>query len=119
VAVDPGSRELEEFRRGDQGRPLVMFQILRFSEGGRERYLQYAAAAQPILMKLGAQILYAGEAGAPLVGEAWDGIVVTRYPSRSAFLQLLADSEYQALSAQRRAALREAVMLPMDDWPGR
>jgi len=45
--------------------------------------------------------------------------MVIRYPSRSAYVQMLGDPGFRAVADLRRAALREAVFLPMDDWPGR
>ena len=120
--IEPAAADLEAFRKGDDGRPFVLVQLLRFSEGGRDKYLQYSATAQPILRALGAQVLYAGECVKPLVageGQAWDAVVVIRYPSRSAYVQMLGDPGFKALAELRRAALREAVFLPMDDWPAR
>jgi len=120
--IEPAVADLEAFRKGDDGQPFVLVQLLRFSEGGRDKYLQYSATAQPILRALGAQVLYAGECVKPLVageGQAWDAVVVIRYPSRSAFVQMLGDPGFRAIADLRRAALREAVFLPMDDWPGR
>jgi len=79
---------------------------------GREKYLQYSAAAQPIARSFGAQVLYAGECVAPLLaapGQAWDGIVVLRYPSRAAYVSMQRDPKYQAIAHLRREALREAI----------
>ena len=120
--TEPTPADLEKFRKSDDGRPFVLVQLLRFTEGGRDKYLQYSATAQPILRVLGAQVLYAGESVKPLVageGQAWDAVVVIRYPSRSAYVQMLGDPGFRAIADLRRAALREAVFLPMDDWPGR
>jgi uncharacterized protein (DUF1330 family) len=97
----------------------VLFQLLRFVPGGRERYVEYANAVQAILIRVGAQLLYAGEAGPPLIGAGWDGIVITRYPVRSTYVEMLADPEYVKIAPLRRAALREVVIMPTDDWPGR
>jgi uncharacterized protein (DUF1330 family) len=119
AAIEPEASALERFGAADDGRPVVLFQLLRFVEGGRDRYLQYAGAAQPILLRLGAQVLYAGELSPPLVGEAWDGVVVTRYPTRASYLEMLADPEYQKILPLRRAALREALVVPTNDWPAR
>jgi uncharacterized protein (DUF1330 family) len=119
MAIEPDAMQLERFRQGDDGRPVVLFQLLRFAQGGREKYLEYANAAQAILVRLGAQILYAGEAGPPLVGEGWDGIVITRYPTRSAYVEMQSDPEYMKIVPLRRASLREASMVPTNDWPGR
>src|SRR5260370_17211743 len=91
MAIEPSPGELQRFRQADDRKPLVMVQLLRFREGGRERYLEYSAKAQPILGRLGAQVLYAGECTHPLLAEgpAWDGVVIVRYPNRAAYLQLL------------------------------
>jgi len=117
--MDPGPDELERFRAADTGRPFVLVQLLRFNDGGVEKYLRYSASAQAILRPLGAQVLYAGQCRDPLFGEGWDAIVVVRYPSRTTYLEMLADPRYQAIVPLRREALREASLLPMDDWPGR
>jgi uncharacterized protein (DUF1330 family) len=119
MAIDPGADDLARFRAGDSGRPFVLVQLLRFAEGGREKYLQFSAPAQAILRSLDGQVLYAGECVDPLFGEAWDAIVVVRYPSRAAYLEMLEDPNYQSIAHLRREALREAALLPMDDWPGR
>ena len=122
MAVEPGDSELQRFLEDDDGRSLVMVQLLRFAEGGRDRYLEYSRAAQPILARIGAQVLYAGECAEPLLagdGQAWDAIVLVRYPNREAYAGMQADPGYLAIAQLRRAALSEAMLLPMDDWPGR
>jgi len=120
MAIEPGSADLRRFGEGGRG-PLVMVQLLRFAEGGRDRYLEYSAAAQRILTKVGAQVLYGGECTEPLLAPAgnWDAVVLVRYPSRAAYLEMLAHPDYQEIASLRRAALREAMLLPMDDWPAR
>jgi uncharacterized protein (DUF1330 family) len=65
-------------------------------------------------------VLYAGEGTAPLTqGESWDAIVLVRYPNRAAYVDMLAEPDYQTIVHMRREALREAVLLPMNDWPAR
>jgi uncharacterized protein (DUF1330 family) len=120
VAIDPDDADLHRFAEGGEG-PLVMVQLLRFAEGGRDRYLEYAAAAQRILAQVGAQVLYGGECTQPLLATAgnWDAVVLVRYPSRAAYLMMLAQPGYQEIAPLRRAALREAALFPMDDWPAR
>jgi uncharacterized protein (DUF1330 family) len=122
MAIEPSSADLQRFGEGDDGRPLVLVQLLRFAEGGRERYLEYSAAAQRLLARVGAQVLYAGECTEPLLapqGGGWDAVVLVRYPRRAAYLEMLALPEYQEIAPLRRAALREAALLPMNDWPAR
>ena len=121
VLIEPGASDLDRLRQKDDRRPFVLVQLLRFVEGGRDAYVRYSAAALPLLRPLGAQLLYAGQCIEPLgdASQAWDAIVVTRYPNRSAYLRMLDDPAFKAIAPQRRAALREAVYMIMDDWPGR
>jgi uncharacterized protein (DUF1330 family) len=122
VALAASSTDLDRFLSADTGRPFVLVQLLRFAEGGRDVYLRYSVAAQPILRSIGAQVLYAGECIAPLVapaGGAWDAVVLVRYPDRAAYARMQSDPEYLAIAHLRRSALREAMLLPMDDWPSR
>jgi uncharacterized protein (DUF1330 family) len=123
VPAEANSSALERFLAADAGRPFVLAQLLRFTEGGRDTYLRYSVAAQPIVRSVGAQVLYAGECVEPLVaaagGAAWDAIVLVRYPDRAAYAQMLSDPGYQAIAHLRRSALQEAMLLPMNDWPGR
>lgn len=122
MAIDPGSAELQQFVDADDKRPFVMVQLLRLADGGRDKYLQYSFAAQPIVRKFGGEVLYAGSCAQPLLappGPGWDGVVIVRYPSRAAYVQFHQSPEYRAIVHMRAEALREAMMLPMDDWPGR
>ena len=121
MAIDPSGADLQRFGEGGGGRPLVMVQLLRFAEGGRDRYLEYSAAAQRVLAEVGAQVLYGGECTEPLLatGGSWDAVVLVRYPNRAAYLEMLENASYQEIAPLRRAALREAALFPMDDWPAR
>ena len=96
MAIDPGEAELQRFAEGGGGRPLVMVQLLRFAEGGRDRYLQYSTAAQRVLARVGAQVLYGGECTDPLLatGGKWDPDMV------DAFMAMLGDSgpDWDAIS---------------------
>ena len=122
MAIDPDSGVLERFLASGNQRPFVLVQLLRFAEDGIGKYLQYSAAAQPVLRSLGAQVLYAGTCVEPLLAAAgghWDAIVVVRYPNRATYAKLRDDPGVRGVDHLRRESLREAMMLPMDDWPGR
>jgi uncharacterized protein (DUF1330 family) len=122
VPVELTAADLERLRAGDDGRPIVIAQLLRFAAGGRDQYLAYSREAQRVLRGLGAQIVYAGECIEPLgvsASQAWDVIVLVRYPSRTAYVEMLADPAFQQIAELRRKALRDAIFLLMDDWPGR
>lgn len=102
--------------RADDGKPVVMLNLLRFrSDGGRERYIEYGAAVAPSLEKAGGRIVWAGEPAPPLLGEqGWDMVILVEYPSRQAFLDMIGSAEYQAIGHLRTEALERGELHPMD-----
>ena len=107
----------------DPGGPVVMLNLLRFRpDGGRESYRRYAEALGPAINpRYGLQVEYLGDGGRALVaedGQAWDMVVLVRYPSRQAFAAMLRDPEYQAVSHLRSEALVEAVLQPTVPFTG-
>ena len=119
MAIDPTGADLKRFLAADQG-PVVMLNLLRFrSDGGRERYLEYARALTEVLPRFGGEVLYAGDGDTPRVaedGQAWDAVLCVRYPSRAAFSQMVADPGYQRVTHLRTQALLEAVLQPTAPW---
>ena len=83
------------------------------------RTRDYAARVQPFLEAAGATVLYAGDCSTALVGtaeERWDAVLVVRYPSRTAFLAMVADPEYQEITHLRTAGLEAAVLQATVPW---
>ena len=123
MAVNPSGPDLAAFLAGDPDSPVVMLNLLRFAEGGRELYRQYSEAfARTFAPRYGVEVLYAGNGDAPLVadaGQAWDAVLLVRYPTRRAFSQMVADPEYQQITHLRSRALREAVLQPTVPWGSR
>lgn len=119
MAIDPTGQDLKRFLAEDDGQPVVMLNLLRFVAGGRARYDEYARAIQPFLARAGGQVVYAGEGATALVaeaGQAWDAVLLVRYPSRAAFCRMVADPEYQKITQLRTTALAEAVLQPTRSW---
>jgi uncharacterized protein (DUF1330 family) len=120
MAIDPRGADLKRYLQEDPGGPVVMLNLLRFAEGGRESYDRYAAAlSETFLPRYGAEVLYAGSGGTPLVaeqGQDWDAVLLVRYPSREAFSRMVADPEYQEVTQLRTQALTEAVLQPTTSW---
>lgn len=102
-------------RAGEDG-PVVMLNLLAFKpDGGRERYEEYGQAVAPSLEKVGGRIVFMGAPGLPLLGEdPWDLVVLVEYPSRQAFLDMIASAEYQAIGHLRTEALVRSELHPMD-----
>ena len=120
MAVDPRGADLKRYLQDDPGGPVVMLNLLRFADGGRELYAQYAEAlSNTFLPRYGGEVLYAGDGSTPLVadaGQEWDAVLLVRYPSRAAFSRMVADPEYQQVTGLRTRALTEAVLQATTPW---
>lgn len=120
MAIDPRGRDLKRYLEEDPGGPVVMLNLLRFAEGGRELYEQYAdALSTTFLPRYGGEVLFAGDGSTALVaehGQDWDVVLLVRYPSRAAFSQMVADPEYQQVTELRTRALTEAVLQATVPW---
>jgi uncharacterized protein (DUF1330 family) len=114
MAVDPKGADLKRLLAEDPGGPVVMLNLLRFAEGGRHSYDAYADhLATTFLPRYGGEVVYLGEGSTALVaddGQAWDAVLLVRYPSREAFSRMVADPEYQQVTGLRTEALTEAVL---------
>lgn len=121
MAVDPRGADLKRFLAEDPGGPVVMLNLLRFGAGGRELYARYADALhETFLPRYGGEVLYTGDGSTALVaetGQDWDAVLLVRYPSRRAFSEMVADPEYQRVTAWRTDALQEAVLQATVPWP--
>jgi uncharacterized protein (DUF1330 family) len=122
VAVDPRGADLKRLLAEDPGGPVVMLNLLRFADGGREKYAEYGRAlSETYLAKYGAEVIYAGDGSTALVaedGQAWDAVLLVRYPSRAAFSRMVADPDYQQVTHWRTEALTEAVLQATVPWSG-
>ena len=119
MAVDPRGRDLKTFLADDPGGPVVMLNLLRFRPGGRESYAAYLAHFRAHAEHRGAEILYLGDGGTALVaddGQAWDAVLLVRYPDRQAFSDMIADPAYQEGTHLRTEALTEAVLQATAPW---
>ena len=121
MAIDPRGADLKRLLAEDPGGPVVMLNLLRFKkDGGRKSYDTYAKAlGETFLPKYGAEVLYAGDGSSVLVaesGQAWDAVLLVRYPTRDAFSRMVADPEYQKVTHWRTEALEEAVLQATVPW---
>jgi uncharacterized protein (DUF1330 family) len=120
LAVDPSGKDLKHFLADDPGGPVVMLNLLRFKDGGRGSYEEYARRIQPFLDESDAEILYVGDLSTVLVAPEshnWDSILIVRYPSRQAFSSMVANQDYQEITGLRTEALEEAVLQATVPWP--
>lgn len=112
--------KMQTFAAADDGRPVAMVNLLRERDRVQQRpglpagyaatplqaNAYYERNATPILLRHGGLPLFAGEArsGAINGDDAWNRIVIVRWPDRRAFLQFLADPAYGPLYPYKMAA---------------
>jgi uncharacterized protein (DUF1330 family) len=118
--VDPTVADIRHLRADDDGGPVVMLNLLRFTgDEGRASYAQYVERMQPFLARVGATLVHVGDCSTLIVGPGehrWDVVMIASYPSRDAFLQMLRDPEYQAITHLRTAGLEAAVLQATTPW---
>jgi hypothetical protein len=125
-------QRLRAFAEADDGKPVYMLNVMRmydhikplagvppFDGTPAQANAYYEDKVKPMLLKTGSYPLYAGETtGRNLFGydAAQDGfhrVLVVRYPSRRAFLDLIADPAYGPVAPYKLMSL-ELVLAPTE-----
>ena len=132
-AVDPTPAQLQALAAlADPPEPLVMLNLLRYHAearypdgfdaepcSGRHAYRRYSGRAAGPLQAVGGEVRWAGEALLSVIApedEAWDEVLLVQYPSRAAFLQMIALPDYQAALVHRRAAVRDSRLVALQPF---
>ena len=93
--------------------PVVMVNMLRLRD--RAAYKRYSELTMPLIKARGGTVLWAGNGEAVAYGDAqadrWDYVVLVRYPSRAAFLDMLRSREYAAANVHREQAVEKHLIL--------
>ena len=96
----------------DEG-PVVMVNMLNLRD--RAAYKRYSELTMPLIKARGGTVLWAGNGEAVAFGDAaadrWDYVVLVRYPSRAAFLDMMRSPEYAAANVHRELAVAKHVIL--------
>jgi hypothetical protein len=70
MAIDPKGSDLAAFLAAEPDSPVVMLNLLRFADGGRELYRQYSRAFRDTFApRYGVEVIYAGDGDSALVAE--------------------------------------------------
>ena len=112
VDVDP--KQLDEFTKNSDQGPFLMLNLLKLKkDGGDKDYARYLAESSPFAEAIGATVEYFGIPQELLTGkEDWDLIMLIRYPSRQAFLDLINDPGYLKAHEWRHKGVERAVLYP-------
>ena len=121
--IDPTTAQIQALvdSAQDNSEPVVMVNLLAFNDdGGRDSYLRYAQEVQPHLDRVGASLVYAGDARQTVIGGDddpwWDVVLLVRYPSRAKFLEMVLDPGYQEIAKYRTAALETSALIATEPW---
>ena len=131
--IDPTTDQLTAFAGADLTTPIVMLNLNRYRDraryeapgpddalSGREAYLRYGAVALRAMAEVGAQILWMAPAEQVFAGcehDTYDEALAVWYPSRDAFLRMLALDWYREALVHRSAALEHATIIAMTGPP--
>ena len=113
----------EDFLRSlpDEG-PVVMVNLVRLREvasdgkgSGWDAYTQYSRAITPLLKGVGGTIIWAGDAEGAAYGDLnaklWNFVVLVRYPSRKAFLDMVTSAAYAKANLDRERGVEDHIIL--------
>ncbi len=134
--VDPSGQDLKRLAREvPQDVPVVMLNLLKFREAaayppghgeagcsGRDAYATYSRLIVPMLRRAGGAPVWRGQARSAFIapaGEVWDEVLLVRYPSIRAFIDMVTSPDYQAITVHRSAALQDSRLIATTpDMPG-
>jgi len=121
---------LRAWAEADDGKPVYMLNLMRYHEQlralpgapsfagtPREANALYEKSATPLLLARGAYPMYASVVqGKNILGYGsgqgdWSRVLLVRYPSRRAFLELLADPAYAPIEPYKLMAM-EVLLVP-------
>lgn len=121
--VDFDEQALAAMAEGDPHEPVVMLNLLRYRDraqsghgvdglSGREAYGVYGQRFEELHPRFGGEPIWMGRAINSVIGaEAWDVILLVRYPSRRQFVEMMRDPDYQSISRIRGAALADSRLI--------
>ncbi len=124
--IDPTPEQFKALIESEDSSPIVMVNLIRFRERatgidegrtGAEAYAAYGQGIAPYLAKVGGEVLTATSSVESVIGPEepeWDAVLLVRYPSRQAFIEMVSDPGYQQEHEHRAAGVEEARLILSD-----
>ncbi len=127
-SINPTRESLMRFKESlPKNTPIVMLNLLRFRDkarypqgssfegcSGRQAYRRYSDIALEKLYEIGGKPIWMSKAMTSLIapeGEAWDEVLLVKYPSADAFLRMIQMPDYLAATVHREAALEDSRLI--------
>ena len=119
-SVYPTKEQMEGFLESNDDLPISMVNLLKFKDKaeyedgretnltGAEAYAIYGNEVVEHLKSVRAELVYSGNVTRLMLGEIeelWDMVVIARYPSKKAMLDMIMKPEYIESSIHRTAGL--------------
>lgn len=125
--IDPDREQFRLFRSLEREGPIHMLNLVRLREWaaypgahqvtGAQAYRAYAAESEPVFRRVGGSQLWLGKFECTLIGpsdERWDHVFIAAYPSKAAFLEMLADPQYREAVKHRQAAVEDSRLIRLE-----
>lgn len=122
--IDPEREQFEAFKKLPRDKPVMMLNFLRFRDkaayedgretSGAEAYAAYGRESAPVFRRVGGEIIWRGKPEVMLIGpqdKHWDLVFIARYPTASAFLEMVTDPDYRIAVKHRQAAVLDSRLI--------
>ncbi|HUO92402.1 MAG TPA: hypothetical protein VMU22_05735 [Rhizomicrobium sp.] len=127
--VNPTPEQLHTMVENGPEGAIVMVNLLKYRQkadyaadcpeagenlSGLEAYRRYGIVALNCVSEAGGGLVWGGKQAFVFIGGAeqdWDEVICVRYPSRQAFLQMIARKDYLAATYHRDAGLARTALL--------
>jgi len=119
MASNPTQEKIDGLLSLPADRPIVLMNLLRFSEGGDKTFQEYVRHCQKHGPRFGVEFVYLGKSSYVVVaeeGQAWDAVWLVRYPNPKAFFEILHDADFKAGFHLRGDSLVEMVLQATTPW---
>lgn len=105
--INPTAQQIEALGQIPDEGPFVMVNLLRFKpDGGEGKYDEYSRRIVSVFERIGGRVVYYGKGVMTFIGDdGWDAVLLAEYPSRSAFVTMISDPEYQQAVGFRTESL--------------
>ena len=134
--VDPSRENFDRFKALPRDKPIHMLNLVRFRDKaeypadhpqadkrltGREAYAEYGRTSGRVFARVGGSVVWRGSMEVMVIGPAdeyWDTAFIARYPSSSAFLDMVTDPEYRVAVFNRQAAVLTSRLIRLAPQDG-
>ena len=126
MAITPRDEQMAALIKNDKGGPIKMLNLLKFRKfaeyadgsdaalSGKEAYMRYGAKVAEMVTALGGEFLFGSDANTLVIGDGelqWDLVVIVKYPSVTAFADMLNSNDYHDIHQHREAGLAHQVLV--------